>query len=138
MDMFRSMYLLSLHKDAKIDPTVFPPEKALEMATIDGAKALSWEDRIGSLESGKSADIIIVDTKKPNWVPMHDFSIVPNLVYSGDGGDVRTVIIDGKIVMENSQIKTLDENSILQKVQRLSEEILERCNLRIKSRWPVE
>ena len=76
--------------------------------------------------------------KKSNWVPMHDFSIVPNIVYSSDGGVVRTVIIDGKIVMENRQIKTLDENSIIQKVQRLSEEILERCNLRIKSRWPVE
>ena len=138
LDMFRSMYLLSIHKDAKMDPTVFPPEKALEMATIDGAKALLWEDKIGSLEPGKKADIILVDTRRSNWVPMHDFSIVPNLVYSGDGADVDTVIIDGNVVMENRQIKTMDEHSILEKAQRASEEILKRADVRIHPRWRVE
>ena len=108
------------------------------MATIDGAKALLWEDKIGSLEPGKKADIILVDTRKSNWVPMHDFSIVPNLVYSGDGADVETVIIDGNVVMENRQVKTMDEHSILQKAQRASEEILERSQVRILPRWKVE
>jgi 5-methylthioadenosine/S-adenosylhomocysteine deaminase len=138
LDMFRSLYLLSIHKDARIDPTIFPPEKALEMATIDGAKALLWEDKIGSLEPGKKADIILVDTRRSNWVPMHEFSIVPNLVYSGDGADVETVIIDGNMVMENRQVKTMDEHSILQKAQKASEEILERSQVRITPRWKVE
>jgi 5-methylthioadenosine/S-adenosylhomocysteine deaminase len=121
-----------------MDPTVFPPEKALEMATIDGARALMWEDKIGSLEPGKKADIILIDTKKSNWVPIHEFSIVPNLVYSGDGGDVDTAIIDGNVVMENRKVKTMDEHSILQKVQRASEEIRERSHVRILPRWKVE
>lgn len=138
LDMFRSMYLLSIHKDAKMDPAVFPPEKALEMATIDGARALMWEDKIGSLEPGKKADIILIDTKKSNWVPIHEFSIVPNLVYSGDGGDVDTAIIDGNVVMENRQVKTMDEHSILQEAQRASEEIRERSHVRILPRWKVE
>lgn len=138
LDMFRSMYLLSIHKDARMDPTVFPPEKALEMATIDGAKSLLWEDKIGSLEPGKKADIIIVDTRRSNWVPMHDFSIVPNLVYSGDGADVETVIVDGNVVMENRQVKTMDEDSILQKAQKTSEAIQERSGVRILPRWKVE
>ena len=138
LDMFRSMYLLSIHKDARIDATVFPPEKALEMATLEGAKALLWEDEIGSLETGKKADIILIDTKRPNWVPMHSFSIVPNLVYSGDGADVHTVIIDGSVVMENRRIRTVDEDEILRKAQRASEKVLKKAKVWPQSRWKIE
>ena len=138
LDMFRSMNLVSIHKDMHADPTVFPPEKVLEMATIDGAKALLWEDKIGSLEPGKKADLILIDVTGANWVPMHEFSIVPNLVYSGDGRDVETVIIDGRIVMEKRRIKTIDAEAVLQKGQLASEELQKRSHVAISPRWTIE
>src|SRR5262249_58945549 len=84
------------------------PEKALEMATIDGARALGWEAAIGSLEPGKRADVIVVDTRRTNWAPMHDFSIVPNLVYAGEGADVETTIVDGPVLMDGRRLLTID------------------------------
>src|SRR3989338_10118839 len=105
LDMFRTMYeVATVHKEIRLIPDLIPPEKALEMATVDGARALKWEKEIGSLEKGKKADVIIVETRRSNWIPMHDFSIVPNLVYSGEGADVESSIIDGKIGMENRKI----------------------------------
>jgi len=94
-----------------------PPnsQKVLELATIGGAKVLGKDREIGSLEVGKKADIIIIDMNKPHLVPNVD--PVANLVYYGNGNDVKTVIIDGKIVMENRTIKTVDEEPILQKTQ---------------------
>ena len=141
LDMFRAMWLAAtLHKEVRYDPTLISPEEALEMATINAAKAVQWEDQIGSLEVGKKADIIIVNINKSNLLPIHDFSIVPNLVYSGDGQDVETVIIDGKIVMEKRKIITVNEEEILAKAQKAAERIVSKIGIdkKLKSKWPIE
>jgi 5-methylthioadenosine/S-adenosylhomocysteine deaminase len=139
LDLFRAMYqVTTVHKDVKGLPELIVPEKALEMATIDGARALMWENEIGSLEKGKKADVIIIDVHKPNWIPMHDFSIVPNLVYSGEGVDVTTSIIDGKIVMEKGKILTIDLKPVMEKAQEAGARIEKLLPYRIPSRWKVE
>lgn len=139
LDMFRAMYeAATVHKEARIIPDLIPPEKALEMATIDGARAVHWENEIGSLEKGKKADVIIVDTHRSNWVPTHDFSIVPNLVYSGEGADVETSIINGQVVMENRKILTVNVDRILTEAQQATERVLAKLPYKLKPRWPVE
>jgi 5-methylthioadenosine/S-adenosylhomocysteine deaminase len=139
LDMFRTMYeVATVHKEIRLIPDLIPPEKALEMATVDGARALHWEKEIGSLEKGKKADLIIVDTQRSNWIPIHDFSMVPNLVYSGEGADVETSIIDGRVVMENRKILTIDVESVLKRAQKAAEDIISKLPYRIEPRWPVE
>ena len=139
LDMFRAMYqAATIHKEVRIVPDLVSPEKALEMATIDAAKALMWDKEIGSLEEGKKADLIVVDTKRSNWAPLHDFSLVPSLVYSGEGADVETVIINGQIVMENRKIKTLNVDDIIDQAQRKTEKLLQKLPYKIKPRWPFE
>ena len=93
-----------------------PAQIVLKMATIDGAKALGLEKTVGSLEVGKKADVILLDFKKPHLTPVHDF--YANIVYSACGSDVDTVIVDGKILMENKDVKTLDEERVILKAQK--------------------
>jgi len=140
LDMFRAMWQAAcLHKEVRYNPTLISPEEALEMATINAAKSVQWDDQIGSIEVGKKADLIIVDFNRSNWIPMHNFSLVPNIVYSGDGHDVETVIIDGKIVMKDRKLLTIDENEILNKAQKAAERVLEKAGLKdkLKSKWPL-
>jgi 5-methylthioadenosine/S-adenosylhomocysteine deaminase len=98
------------------------------MATIDGAKALGLEKNVGSLEVGKKADVILLDFKKPHLTPIHDFHA--NIVYSACGSDVDTVIVDGKILMENKNVKTLEEEKVTLKAQKTATNLL-------KSKAPV-
>lgn len=84
----------------------FVPAELVEMATIGGARALKMDDRIGSLETGKFADLIIVDTQAPNMLPMYD--VYAALVYQANPGNVRTTIVNGRVVFQDGQIKTLD------------------------------
>jgi 5-methylthioadenosine/S-adenosylhomocysteine deaminase len=139
LDMFRTMYQVATsHKEFRLVPDLISPEKALEMGTIDGARAIAWDDEIGSLEKGKKADVIIVDTQRSNWIPIHDFSIVPNLVYSGEGADVETSIIDGRIVMENRKILTMDVDSVLRRAQAAATDVISQLPYKIRPRWPIE
>ncbi len=139
LDMFRAMYqAATLHKEVRIIPDLIAPEKALEMATIDGARAVHWENEIGSLEKGKKADVIIVEWKRPNWIPVHDFSLVPTLVYSGEGADVETVIIDGNVVMEKRKIKTVNVKRVLNQAQRATEKLLKKLPFKLQPKWPFE
>jgi len=94
------------------------------MATIRGAEALELKKEIGSLEVGKRADIILIDLKKPNLVPSHD--LYAGLVYSAHGCDVDSVIVDGEVVMENREVKTLDEEEVMEKAQDAAFSLLER------------
>ncbi len=140
LDMFRAMYLVATaHKEVRYKPDLISPEQALEMATVNGAKALMWDQEISSIEPGKKADLILIDVKRPNWIPNHEFSLIPNLVYSGEGRDVDTVIIDGRIVMQDRKVVTVDEEEILEAAQRSSEGILDRLKskfgIEIKPRW---
>ncbi|MEM3521627.1 MAG: amidohydrolase, partial [Candidatus Bathyarchaeia archaeon] len=99
-DMFSVMkFTALLQKVSNLDPLSITAEQVLEMATINGAKALGLENEIGSIEPGKKADIIMIDLKKPHLAPIH--KPISSIVYSAFGSDVETVIIDGKIIMEN-------------------------------------
>lgn len=138
LDMFRAMWLNStVHKEIYLDPMLMSAEQSLEMATVNSAKCLLWEKDIGSIQVGKKADLIIMDAHASNMVPMHDFSIVPNIVYSGDGSNVETVMINGKLVMENREIKTFDYNKVLDSAQKATEGIVEKVGYSIASRWQV-
>jgi 5-methylthioadenosine/S-adenosylhomocysteine deaminase len=112
LDLFQEMDMTAkLHKIQNMDPTVMDAATVLKMATTEGAKALGFEDIIGSLEPGKKADIIIVDTDKPHLTPM--YNPYSHLVYSARGTDVRHTIINGQIVMEDRKLLTMDLGEIL-------------------------
>lgn len=135
MDMGRAIYLAAgIFKDGRMDINQVPAETALEMGTINGARALLLHDEIGSLEAGKKADIILFDRNRPEWVPM--LNVVRSLVYSADGKSVDTVIIDGQIVMEEGKLTKVDEGAVYKEAQRRAEEIISRTNLVAPSRWP--
>jgi 5-methylthioadenosine/S-adenosylhomocysteine deaminase len=99
-----------LHKVFSKDPKVVSAEEAFMMGTIGGARALHLENLIGSLEAGKRADVVIVDFDNLNQTPF--YNVYSSLVYATKADDVRTVIIDGKIVMRDKRLLTLDENVI--------------------------
>jgi 5-methylthioadenosine/S-adenosylhomocysteine deaminase len=123
LDMFNEMkFAALLGKLHRYNPTVMPAESVLEMATINGAKALGLEKELGSLEVGKKADVILVNLNTPHLTPLHN--LVSHLVYSAVGGDVDTVIVDGEILMENRKIRTLDEAEVMKKAQEISESMI--------------
>lgn len=135
LDMFRVMYLAACaHKDATLDPHAFGAYAALEMATIKGARAILWDDAIGSLEADKKADLIIVDTRSPCWHPLGD--PVRTLVYSGGGDSVRTVLIDGRVVMRDRVFPNIDIPSLIKETERRSRRILQAANIAVTSPWP--
>jgi 5-methylthioadenosine/S-adenosylhomocysteine deaminase len=137
LDMFRAMHLTCLaHKEARLRLDLFPPETVLEMATLGGAKALLWDDAIGSLEPGKRADLIAVDLHRPNLSPSYDFSLIPNLVYSGDGADVAFTMVDGQILMRDRKILFTDEDALVSRAQAIGSRLLEKVPFRIEPRWP--
>jgi len=122
LDLFQEMDTAAkLDKVYRLDPTVMPSNVVLEMATLGGAKVLGLEREIGSLEVGKKADIIILDLHRPHLQPI--YNIVSQLVYSATGADVRDVIIDGKLVMQDRKLLTIDEETVLQKAQDWKEKI---------------
>ena len=124
-DMFREMKLTSLiHRGVTLDPLSITAERVLEMATIKGARALSMEDEIGSIEAGKKADLIMIDLRKPHLVPL--LNTVSNIVYSATGSDVDTVIINGKLIMQHRRVLTVDEEGILREAQSRAQTIVER------------
>jgi 5-methylthioadenosine/S-adenosylhomocysteine deaminase len=94
------------------------------MATIKAAKALRLEKIIGSLEPRKRADIILINFRKPHMTPLHN--PYANIIYSANGSDVQTVIVDGRILMENREVRILDEEEIMQKAQETALNLLQR------------
>ncbi len=124
LDMFESMKVAALlQKISYMDPTVLPAERALKMATLEGAKVLGIGNDVGSLEVGKKADLILIDIDKPHLTPTHDF--YANLVYSARGSDVDTLIVDGEILMEDREVKTLNESRVMKKAQETAKDLME-------------
>ena len=107
-----------LHKVARLDPTVMDAKTVVRMATIEGAKVLGMEKKIGSLEAGKKADIIIIGLNKPHLTPL--YNEYSHLVYAASGADVDTVFINGKLVMENRRLLTIDEEEVMRKVREIA------------------
>jgi 5-methylthioadenosine/S-adenosylhomocysteine deaminase len=119
LDMFEEMATAAfLAKHASADPTVAPAAKVLEMATLGGARALGMEDRIGSLEAGKRADIVVVDVRAPRMTPLYD--AVSHLVYVAKGADVRHVVVEGRVVMRDRAVLTLDERAVVARAAELA------------------
>jgi len=125
LDMFETIKVAALLQ--KLDhhnPAVMTTYDALKMATLSGAKALRLERDVGTLEVGKRADLILIDLSKPHLKPMHN--VYANIVYSAHGSDVDTVIVDGNILMENHQLKTLDEQEVMEKAEKAAHDLTSR------------
>ena len=105
------------------------------MATIQGAGALGLDNEIGSIEPGKKADLVLFDTRRPEWQTL--FNPVNNLVYNADGRSVHTVIVDGRVVVEDHRPLFMDEWELARKVQKIGERLLARTGVSFPSRWPV-
>jgi cytosine/adenosine deaminase-related metal-dependent hydrolase len=127
-DMFRHMFQATrYHRFFFRDPAVLPAGKVLEMATVDAAKALGMEKDIGSLEPGKKADLILVDWYQPHLVPMN--MPVYRMVYYANGADVTTVLVDGRVLMRDRQVLTVDEEEVLSTAQHEAEAAIRRTGL---------
>jgi len=136
LDMLRIMYLVAtLSKDSRLDVGVMPPERVLEMATIRGAEALLLDRQIGSIEVGKRADLVLYDLDTPEWRPL--LNPLNNLVYAATGASVKTVLIDGRVVLDGGRLTTVDERAIYDQIEALAREQITRAGLRIESKWPL-
>lgn len=122
LDMFDAMRMASLlHKLQSNDPRVVPARTALEMATMGGARAMGMDRRIGSLERGKHADIIVVGMSAARQTPLYD--PISHLVYVTRGDDVRTTIVDGRILMRDRRVLTLDETAVVKEARAWADRI---------------
>lgn len=127
-DMFRHMFqCMHYHRRHFRDAGVLPHGKVLEMATIDAARALGLAHEIGSLEAGKKADVILVDLFKPHLVPLN--MPVYRVTCFANGADVCTTIVDGRILMEDGKVLTVDETEVMERAQVAAERMLERTGL---------
>ncbi|MCF6465487.1 amidohydrolase [Clostridium sp. Cult2] len=125
LNMFEEIHLASIvNKAVNMNAISVPAITALRMATINGAKALLWDKEIGSIEIGKKADIVLIDMKKPHLYPLHN--VISSLAYSVQGSDVDTVIVDGKIIMEKREIKTLDVEKIMYNAEKSAKDLINR------------
>ncbi len=135
-DMFVAMRLAGiLHKGVTLDPVAVPAETVLELATINGAKAIGMADTIGSLEVGKKADMITIDCSHPRLAP--NVNPVSMVVYSANGDDVDNVVIDGKWVVQKRQVLTMDEAGIVARAQAAIPGVLAKAGVVNAPRWPV-
>jgi 5-methylthioadenosine/S-adenosylhomocysteine deaminase len=122
LDMFEAMrFAALLHKVKTGDPRAIPAATALEMATIQGARALGLDKQIGSLEAGKRADLAVVSVSSARLTPMYD--AVSHLVYAAHGDDVRTVMVNGRVLMRERKMLTLDEPAVLAEARKLAEAV---------------
>jgi cytosine/adenosine deaminase-related metal-dependent hydrolase len=139
LDMFREVHLAATgHKEARLDWTLISPYQALELATMGSARAMLLEDEIGSLEVGKKADIILLDLMRPEMVPWHEDNLLANLVYSGSGRLVHTVLVDGRIVVRAGEVKTMDEAAIVRAVQNEAPRFVELSREWDANYWPED
>ncbi|MFQ5710356.1 MAG: amidohydrolase [Candidatus Geothermarchaeales archaeon] len=113
-----------LQKIRLMDPTVLPARKVLEMATRGGAAVLGGEDRFGSLEAGKRADVILLNFMGAHSAPVHDY--YANVLYSCSGDDVETVIVDGRIVVRDGVVQTVDEASVVERASETAYDLVAR------------
>lgn len=119
LDLLQEMRSASfLQKVHTMNPTFLPAHQSLEMATVNGARALGLEQEVGCLKPGMKADMILVNLNAPHMLPLYD--LAANLVYSAQAADVDTVIIDGRVVMEKRKITSFDEEEVLRQVKALA------------------
>jgi 5-methylthioadenosine/S-adenosylhomocysteine deaminase len=122
LDMIQEMGTAAkLHKVRRLDPTVMDAATVVKMATREGARVLGLADEIGSIEPGKRADIILLDTRKPHLTPL--YNPYSQLVYAANGADVSTVIIDGRVILKNRRFLDFDIEDIMQRARGIAGEI---------------
>ena len=122
LNMFHELSLLTLiHKGTGKTPQCISAEEGFKIATINGAKALGLEKEIGSIESGKKADLAILNLKNPSLQPINN--LIAGLSYSANGSEVDTVIINGQITMEGRKLLTIDEDLVYDKVNSIIKRI---------------
>ncbi|WP_458455066.1 amidohydrolase family protein [Methanobrevibacter sp.] len=125
LDLIEELKTASLlQKVSTLDPKVLSSDEAIEMATIKGAEALGLDDEIGSIEVGKKADIILIDTNVANMTP-DSSNLSSNVIYSANGSNVDTTICNGKVLMENKKLTVLDEQEIYDKARQAIKELKE-------------
>ena len=125
LDLIEELKTASLlQKVSTLDPKVVSSDEAIQMATIRGAEALGLDSQIGSIEVGKKADLILIDTNAANMTP-DSSNITSNIVYSANGSNVDTTICNGKILMENKKLTVLDEDEIYAKARQAIKELKE-------------
>ncbi len=133
MDMMDEMYLTSLiHKGRTLNPKVVPAEQIIEMATINGAKSVLWDDEIGSLEVDKKADLIILDPHSIGSIPLHD--PIANVVYGMHSSNVMYSMCNGKWLMKERQLMTIDEDTVLVEARKRAEDIVKRAGITLPHR----
>ena len=129
-NIFNEMKLTALFNKIKYrDPALMNAWDVLRMATVEGAQAIGLGDEIGSLEEGKRADVILVNLNEPNLLPVLDQpirTIVPNLVYAATGREVRTVLVDGRMLVRDGRVLTMDAAGIMAEAQAQAEEVARR------------
>ena len=138
VDMTQEMRLAACgYKEVRMNPRVMPPEHAIEMATINGAKAAHWSDRIGSIEVGKDADIVLFDTLRPEWQPL--INPVSNLVYSATGDSVRDVFVAGEQVVKGGRLTRIDEMALYREIPATVARFSKRLKMNeiVTLKWPV-
>ena len=128
LDMFTEMRTAALLQKLAHGPEIVPAARVLRMATIDGARALGLEQEIGSLKVGKRADVIVVDLTQPHASPRRE-DVVSTLVYSAQASDVRATIIDGRVLMRDGELTTLNEESVIAEANREASALTDRAGL---------
>lgn len=124
LDMFQEMdSAAKLHKVHRSDPTVMDAKTVLKMATCNGARALGMEGKIGSITPGMKADIIVLDLHKPHLTPL--YNVYSHLVYAVNGADVETVFINGRMVMKDRKLLSIDEQRAMDRVRDIAEHVRE-------------
>jgi len=131
LDMWREMKLAGLLPRLQHGPAALSALDVLEMATLGGARALGIDDRVGSLETGKRADLLVVDLQKPHVQPLHDSAqgLVTALVYASQASDVRHVLVDGDVLVQDGRLTRVDETALLADVTRDARRVRERAGL---------
>ena len=125
LNMFEEMKTAALlHKVDTSDPTVLPAQQVLEMATINGARAMGINS--GMLKVGCMADVIIVDMDKPHLTPR--YNVASHLVYSASGADVRTTIVNGKVLMDDYKVLSMDKQTVMEKAKDAASNLISRVN----------
>ena len=124
LDLFDEMDTAAkLHKYARADPTALPAETVFRMATMGGARVLNLHDRIGSLEPGKHADIVLLDTRRAGLTPLYD--VYSLLVYQARGSDVSTVLVNGRVVVRDREVLTVNEAEVVERARDFRDRVLE-------------
>ncbi len=139
VDLVQEMrYCACGYKEIRLNPRIMPPEQAIEMATINGARGAGLADRIGSIEVGKAADFVLFDATQSEWLPL--YNPVSNLVYSATGNTVKHVFVGGTQVVRDGRLVTIDQEALLREVRSAAQRIAGRLDMKklIKLRWPVE